>query len=382
MSLGVVLCSWIVAVAACGTRSDLLPAVPASNGGSDGSAGAGAAGAAGQSGVVTFNCAGAANCPGTPPPCFETTCDAGTCTTRPLARGTRLPVQATLCHAMECDGAGNVVEALDPSNAPSSPTACSFGVCRADGSPSLVRAAAGTPCGSGGGAVCDGLGACVQCLTDSGCFAGQMCVHNACASPSCANKIQDGDESDVDCGGSCPACGLGARCSRPRDCASVTCDPVMRRCIADPCHDRVRDGDETDVDCGNSCEPCAVGRRCKVDVDCISDDCDPAQLVCLPTTCIDQVKDANETGVDCGGGTCPPCIPGQGCLVDADCSVGCDLATHLCSGNVCNDHRRNALETDVDCGGGVCNGCLVGKMCNNNGDCLPGHFCNGSKVCQ
>jgi hypothetical protein len=290
---------------------------------------------------------------------------------------------AAVCHATECDGAGNVVAALDPGNAPPSSNPCMQGVCGRDGSPVLVPVAAGTACTSAaGGVLCDGLGLCVQCLTTASCGGGQACVQHTCASPSCANHVRDGDESDVDCGGSCPACALGRRCSSRRDCASNTCDPAMRRCIPDPCHDGVRNGDETDVDCGNSCPPCADGRRCKVDVDCASDDCDPAQLVCLPRTCIDQMKDADETGVDCGGKVCPACVPGQGCLVDADCTVGCDLATHLCSGNVCGDHRRNGLESDVDCGGGICAPCLVGKVCNNNGDCAPGHICNTTKVCQ
>jgi hypothetical protein len=315
--------------------------------------------------------------------CREATCVAGVCGTRALARGTvvartiRIP-----CHVRACDGAGNEVTALDPTNVPQLADPCQAAACAPDGSSSVVPLAAGTPCGALGAWACDGLGACVQCLTALMCGAGEECVHHSCLAPSCTNQLQDGDESDVDCGGSCAPCAIGRSCSSRRDCASTTCDPGTRRCILDPCHDGVRGGDETDVDCGGSCPRCADGRRCKVDFDCASDACDPAQLACLPVTCIDQKQDAKETDVDCGGGVCPPCVPGKGCVVDSDCSVGCDLATHLCSGNVCADKRRNGLETDVDCGGGVCNGCLVGKMCNTSGDCLPGHVCNGSKVCQ
>jgi hypothetical protein len=370
-------------VGACGTRSELYPPTSgAANAGGNQGAG-GAANASGGGDAAAISCTSFLDCPLVASPCLEATCEAGVCGTHALALGTPLGSAAqNPCHARVCDGAGNVILALDPTNVPRSGNPCFAIVCGANGAPSQVPVVAGTACTSGGGVLCDGLGGCVQCLTAANCAPGQACLQHACVSPSCANKVRDGDETDVDCGGSCPGCPLGLRCETRRDCASTTCDPATRRCVPDPCHDGVRGGDETDVDCGGSCPRCADGRRCKVDFDCASDDCDPAQLKCLPVTCIDQVKDGLESDVDCGGGVCPPCVPGKRCLVDGDCSVGCDLATNLCSGNVCNDHRRNGLETDVDCGGGVCNGCVVGKNCNNSADCLPGHVCNGAHVCQ
>ncbi|WP_211341741.1 hypothetical protein [Ulvibacterium marinum] len=51
---------------------------------------------------------------------------------------------------------------------------------------------------------------------------------------SCTDNIQNGDETGVDCGGSCPDA-----------------------CTADPtCSDNIQNGDETGVDCGGSCDPC------------------------------------------------------------------------------------------------------------------------------
>ncbi len=44
--------------------------------------------------------------------------------------------------------------------------------------------------------------------------------------------------------------------------------------VADPCDDRVRDGDETDVDCGGSCHPCPGAAACAVAADCQSATCD------------------------------------------------------------------------------------------------------------
>ncbi len=40
----------------------------------------------------------------------------------------------------------------------------------------------------------------------------------------CANEILDGDETDVDCGGSCPACPIGGACEQPEDCADAQCE--------------------------------------------------------------------------------------------------------------------------------------------------------------
>ena len=51
--------------------------------------------------------------------------------------------------------------------------------------------------------------------------------------PTCNDGIQNGDETGVDCGGSCSPC---------------TTNPT--------CNDGIQNGDETGVDCGGSCAPC------------------------------------------------------------------------------------------------------------------------------
>jgi N-acetylneuraminic acid mutarotase len=40
---------------------------------------------------------------------------------------------------------------------------------------------------------------------------------------SCLDGSRDGDETDVDCGGSCPACAIGGACKVSRDCVSNAC---------------------------------------------------------------------------------------------------------------------------------------------------------------
>lgn len=56
------------------------------------------------------------------------------------------------------------------------------------------------------------------------------CSDDTGSSASCFDGIKNGDETGVDCGGSCVAC--------------PTCD------------DGIQNGDETGIDCGGSCEPC------------------------------------------------------------------------------------------------------------------------------
>ena len=50
--------------------------------------------------------------------------------------------------------------------------------------------------------------------------------------PTCADGIKNGDETDVDCGGSCPRCATGKTCLRRDDCESAVCDgpPGAKTC--------------------------------------------------------------------------------------------------------------------------------------------------------
>jgi hypothetical protein len=89
-----------------------------------------------------------------------------------------------------------------------------------------------------------------------------------------------------------------------------------RGTIPDTCHDRVHDGDETGVDCGGSCLACAGGTACVVGPDCQSGSCTNGQ--CLPPTCIDGIRDGFESDVDCSGG-CGLCASQKSCEFSTDC---------------------------------------------------------------
>lgn len=98
--------------------------------------------------------------------------------------------------------------------------------------------------------------------------------------------------------------------------------------VPDPCHDQLQNGTESDVDCGGRCPGCTDGRRCLAASDCLSSTC--ANKVCLPTTCANGKRDGHESDVDCGGVDCTACDNGKACGGDTDCSSGhCRLG--MCS---------------------------------------------------
>lgn len=78
--------------------------------------------------------------------------------------------------------------------------------------------------------------------------------------PTCTDNVQNGDETGVDCGGSCAPC------------------PT--------CYDNIQNQGETGVDCGGPCTACP--------------------------TCFDNIQNGDETGIDCGG-SCSPCPETTGC---------------------------------------------------------------------
>jgi hypothetical protein len=151
----------------------------------------------------------------------------------------------------------------------------------------------------------------------------------------CVNGLLDADlgESDFDCGGGCPPCGLGQHCGDVADCAEGLCHEGT--CLAEGCMNSVQDGLETDVDCGGGgCKTCITGQGCGVEADCESGVCFDAK--CLAPACDDQVENGKETGQDCGG-DCP------GCAVDQPCVSGDDCISMECNESVCGPECQDGL---------------------------------------
>ena len=106
--------------------------------------------------------------------------------------------------------------------------------------------------------VCGSRDTCVSCSETDSCAAGYVCRGGRCAP--CSPDFEG-----------CPCddgqCGEGLVCH----------DATV--CEAPACGDGILNGDEIDVDCGGSCEPCAEGSSCVSGEDCESLSCN--QGTCL-----------------------------------------------------------------------------------------------------
>ena len=154
----------------------------------------------------------------------------------------------------------------------------------------------------------------------------------------CNNGAQDFNETDIDCGDLCNKCTLNQSCNINEDCLSNYCNLFnsSKRCsvfIDEPtCVDGIKNQDETDLDCGGSCPGCTTTKSCSINSDCLSDHCDPEIRRCvIPDTCSNNLLEVDETDIDCGG-NCLSCENSKVCILDSDClSNHCNEKTKTCS---------------------------------------------------
>ncbi|MGC4070715.1 MAG: hypothetical protein QM784_39795 [Polyangiaceae bacterium] len=186
------------------------------------------------------------------------------------------------------------------------------------------------------------------CSQGSDC-ASKVCDNNLCQTPSCSDGQKNGAETALDCGGTaCDAigktCAEGLACLADSDCTSGWCHPTNKVCTVRTCSDGIQNGTETDVDCGVICptSKCAVDKKCAVDADCASGYCSECSGKCIspPTSCYRQVNDTSRNIY------CNQCAVGAACSTDFDCvSLNCNTATQKCeAANEC----AGQLITDAD----------------------------------
>jgi hypothetical protein len=311
-------------------------------------------------------CGNACALPNAAPACVNGACAVGACN---LGFGDCNGSAADGCETMlttltDCGGCG--VPCAKPNGTASCATgtctltACNAGFFDCDGNP--ANGCEALPCGTGS-----------HCQTSAQCASG-VCQNGFCTNvASCTDGVQNGTETGLDCGGSCPPCGAGQGCTSGASCQSGVCTGGV--CQAPACTDGVKNGSETGVDCGGSCPPCGNGAACLLGSDCASGVCTAG--VCQAPACTDGVQNGSESAVDCGG-SCSPCLDGQACIVAADCaSKVCVNGT--CQTATCTDGVQNGAESDVDCGG-TCAPCAVAAHCQTNADCISGVCTNGT--CQ
>jgi hypothetical protein len=227
-----------------------------------------------------------------------------------------------------------------------------------------------------GGGACAGCADAETCERDRDCISG-VCSQGTCGKADCADGRRNGNESDVDCGGSCVAesrrCSLDQLCASGSDCDSGVC--TGGSCRPATCGDLTKSADETGVDCGGPCEGCAAGVACGKDKDCKDQRC--IASICVTGSCTDSIKNQDETDIDCGG-MCGPCGATEGCSVGTDCESG-SCIDKRCAAATCSDGVKNQGESGPDCGG-PCGACPDSTTCVWNRDCKSGNCKKG--VCQ
>ncbi len=155
-----------------------------------------------------------------------------------------------------------------------------------------------TDCGGTAPACADGK----TCLSAADCTS-KVCTSGTCQPPKPDDGVKNGDESDTDCGGSqtgAPRCATDKGCTVSDDCDSRVCDAGKKTCNAPTATDATKNGDESDVDCGGSstgAPRCAAGLSCNAHGDCASDGCDDQKKCALTRSC----TQANG-GRTCGAG--------------------------------------------------------------------------------
>jgi hypothetical protein len=206
------------------------------------------------------------------------------------------------------------------------------------------------------------------------------------APPSCNDGIQNGNETGVDCGGSCP-----------NACAT--------------CNDGIQNGNETGVDCGGSCGSCsctdnAVTLTLKLDnypeetswtlttaagstvasggtYGNQSPGATITENFCLPDGCyVFTISDTYGDGICCGYGNGSYSLNDANGALASGGSFSYSESTNFCvggggTGPTCSDGIQNGNETGIDCGGPDCAPCTTCNDGIQNGD-ETGIDCGGS----
>lgn len=381
-------------------------------------------------------CTTPADCPGTDIDCRTRTCTDGVCGATFTAADTPTANQTPGdCQTTICDGNGAIVSVNDDTDVPSDGNDCTVSTCD-NGDPITTHRPAGDSCDQNGGSVCDGHGACVECLAPDDCpgsdtecqrrtCTGNICgVSNLAAGTPTSNQTtgdckrqvcnsageitSENDDSDVpddtngctidacsngapthtpkpqgtECGtnGVCNEIGQCVGCLQPSDC------PTPGPCEVQTCEDNtcgIALAPSSTV-CRAATDPCDIAEHCTgSSPTCPADARHPNGVTCTPV--------GGGSGT-CQNGACQPCPTGQtacgGACVQEGLSCNntglpgiCSTGTTQCVGDQlqCVPGVEPGSQPEVcnglddDCDGVVDNGFDLQTDANNCGEC--GNVC-------
>jgi hypothetical protein len=258
-------------------------------------------------------------CPSTEPCRHDGMCNPGTAACVPpalpagTAAGTQVPGD---CQKSQCDGNGAVVSVADDADVPADDgNQCTFETCTS-GFPSHPFTPAGSTCSQSGGHLCNGVGACIQCVTAADC-----------------------PGTDTDCA--------------QRSCNFGTCGVTFANAgvavssqVAGDCHVNQCDGSGQIVS--------------------VVDDTDPPNddNACTNDVCVGGIAThpATPLGSPCGGGVCDGAGSCVGCVTAQDCpGTDTECSVRTCVNSVCGKNFAPAnkfisVQVDGDCHDNVCDG--------------------------
>lgn len=317
-------------------------------------------GASGQCNAAgeCVGCTLGTDCPGQDDFCRTRTCTMGVCGFDNTPNGTDLPAADQTsgdCVTLECQ-AGLAQPAVTASDVPVDGLECTLDQCNG-AMPSNPAVSQGVACSMGGGAVCNGSGACVDCLVpgDCGTPGGFPCVTATCSAGSCGT-------ADAPSGTSCGAATCMAGTAQAADtcngsgvcndggssqCAPYACGPSA--CLASCANDA---GCAAGFSCDTGIGVCTNGPKC-------TDYCNTIQSACTGSlqqyfslqACLDSCKTLPPgTAADASGNTIgcrayhagaavsvpnPHCYhagPGGAGVCGTDCDGFCTIAQASCTG--------------------------------------------------
>lgn len=238
----------------------------------------------------------------------------------------------TDCSGKCVDGQTDAANCGTCGRACTSKEACIAGSCKCVPTTCM---AAGAACGT----IPDGCGGMLTCPT---CGATTVCITNLCVPPTCMDKMQDGNETAIDCGGpDCPGCAAGSACKVGTDCA------LPSGCVS------------------GTCGSCGDSSQCKTGFVCLSGVC---------TGCMNDLQCPG--GNTCVAGVCKSCN-GSTKPVDTQndaancgtCGNACPTplnAAALCGKGVCGRGPCNSGFFDLDPTILGCESSCVNKVCTDS----------------
>lgn len=245
------------------------------------------------------------------------------------------------------------------------------------------------------------LGGCTPASDDSGA--------GGAAPSTCDDGVKNGDETAVDCGGTCGPCGVGKACASAGDCqgghcsdgvcCSAACDGACVACSG--AKTGAPDGTcapvKADTDPDSECEAtdpasCGVaGTGCNGDTSAPACKVHPEGTVCAKPACSDgkitSARACDGKGT-CAAGVTVDCAPkecatssdacAETCTKKDDCVVGftCQVATGTC---IPEGNTGGACSKPGDCSSGFCSD---GVCCNQacDGGCDACSIAQGAAV--